>query len=236
MRAAAQRQHIYAHSFKGYGIMAARAKILAFADADAGTHPCVPAGFRGGCESRCYGLAPGETYVAVAREEGADFEQCLASVLEAMDADATCDRAPCSFGGAWTTPRKSRVYAMSYLYERAAQAKVTTFPEDASVPVVVTPGLYRDAGKRVCAVAAKDIARTYPDADQEHAAYLCLDVAYAYALLASGFGLRDDEELTLVDKIEHGGKPVEAAWALGDAVVSMREDDRVADVVQRVEP
>ena len=45
----------------------------------------------------------GETYVAVAREEGADFEQCLASVLEAMDADATCDRAPCSFGGAWTT-------------------------------------------------------------------------------------------------------------------------------------
>lgn len=236
VRAAAPRQHIYAHSFKGYGIMAARAKILAFADADAGTHPCVPAGFRGGCESRCYGLAPGETYVAVAREEGADFEQCLASVLEAMDADATCDRAPCSFGGAWTTPRKSRVYAMSYLYERAAQAKVTTFPEDASVPVVVTPGLYRDAGKRVCAVAAKDIARTYPDADQEHAAYLCLDVAYAYALLASGFGLRDDEELTLVDKIEHGGKPVEAAWALGDAVVSMREDDRVADVVQRVEP
>ena len=236
VRAAAPRQHIYAHSFKGYGIMAARAKILAFADADAGTHPCVPAGFRGGCESRCYGLAPGETYVAVAREEGADFEQCLASVLEAMDADATCDRAPCSFGGAWTTPRKSRVYAMSYLYERAAQAKVTTFPEDASVPVVVTPGLYRDAGKRVCAVAAKDIARTYPDADQEHAAYLCLDVAYAYALLASGFGLRDDEELTLVDKIEHGGKPVEAAWALGDAVVSMREDDRVAGVVQRVEP
>ena len=125
---------------------------------------------------------------------------------------------------------------MSYLYERAAQAKVTTFPEDASVPVVVTPGLYRDAGKRVCAVAAKDISRTYPDADQEHAAYLCLDVAYAYALLASGFGLRDDEELTLVDKIEYGGKPVEAAWALGDAVVSMREDDRVAGVVQRVEP
>ena len=58
---------------------------------------------------------------------------------------------------------------------------MTTFPEDASVPVVVTPGLYRDAGKRVCAVAAKDIARTYPDADQEHAAYLCLDVACAYA-------------------------------------------------------
>ena len=67
-----------------------------------------------------------------------------------------------------------------------------------------------------------------------HAAYLCLERGVARS--SRGFGLRDDEELTLVDKIEHGGKPVEAAWALGDAVVSMREDDRVADVVQRVEP
>ena len=164
-----------------------------------------PRGVPGGCESRCYGLAPGETCVAVAREEGADFEQCLASVLEAMDADATCDRAPCSFGGAWTTPREIAGAAMSYLYARASAGEGDAFPEDASVPVVVTPGLYRDAGKRVCAVAAKDIARTYPDADQEHAAYLCLDVAYAHALLASRFGLAlDDEELTLVDKIEHG--------------------------------
>ena len=144
VRAAAPRQQIYAHSFKGYGIMAARAKILAFADADAGTHPCVPAGFRGGCESRCYGLAPGETYVAVAREEGADFEQCLASVLEAMDADATCDRAPCSFG-ARDHPEETGC-TRCYLYERAAQAKVTT-SEDASVPVVVTPGSIA-AGKR----------------------------------------------------------------------------------------
>ena len=76
-----------------------------------------PRGSGAGASRDVTGWRRGEAYVAVAREEGADFEQCLASVLEAMDADATCDRAPCSFGGAWTTPRKSRVYAMSYLYE-----------------------------------------------------------------------------------------------------------------------
>ena len=237
VRAAAPRQHIYAHSFKGYGIMAARAKILAFAGRGRGHASVRPRGVPGRVRVAMLRAGAGGD-VRRRRQRGRRRFRAVPRLRARGDGRGTrrATARRVRFGGAWTTPRKSRVYAMSYLYERAAQAKVTTFPEDASVPVVVTPGLYRDAGKRVCAVAAKDIARTYPDADQEHAAYLCLDVAYAYALLASGFGLRDDEELTLVDKIEHGGKPVEAAWALGDAVVSMREDDRVADVVQRVEP
>jgi hypothetical protein len=50
---------VYVKSFKGYGIMAARAKILQLAGAD-GTHPCVPEGFEGGCKDKCYGLEPGE--------------------------------------------------------------------------------------------------------------------------------------------------------------------------------
>ena len=33
-----------------------------------------------------------------------------------------------------------------------------------------------------------------------------------------GFGLAQDEELLLVDKIGYKGKDVEAAWALGDAI------------------
>jgi len=89
---------------------AARAKILQLADPTTGTHPCVPAGFEGGCESKCYGLSPGESYRAKAREEGADFDACLTSVRAALMADGECDAPPCSFGGAWTTPRSTKLY------------------------------------------------------------------------------------------------------------------------------
>ena len=84
--------YYYAHSFNGYGIMAARAKILSSAGAASASaaapergHPCVPAGFRGGCEGKCYGLPPDASYVAVARAEGADFEACAAAARAAID-------------------------------------------------------------------------------------------------------------------------------------------------------
>jgi apyrase len=63
-----RRDDVYVKSFAGYGLMAARAKVLATGGDDEdsggnGTHPCVPAGYVGGCEENCYGLAPGERRV-----------------------------------------------------------------------------------------------------------------------------------------------------------------------------
>ena len=44
---------VYVKSYNGYGIMAARAKILwAGADPVDGTHPCIPRDFEGGCTER----------------------------------------------------------------------------------------------------------------------------------------------------------------------------------------
>ena len=106
---------VYVKSFKGYGIMAARAKILKLADPATGTHPCVPEGFEGGCKEKCYGLEPGEGYDAKAREEGADFDACLASVRKALKKDDSCDSPPCSFAGAWTTPRSTKLYGMAHI-------------------------------------------------------------------------------------------------------------------------
>jgi|AntRauMFilla1563_2_1112583.scaffolds.fasta_scaffold193929_1 hypothetical protein len=57
--------------------MAGRAKILQSTADPEGTHPCVPKGMAGGCVQKCYGLKPGEGYKALAREEGADFDQCV---------------------------------------------------------------------------------------------------------------------------------------------------------------
>ena len=247
--------HYYAHSFNGYGIMAARAKILssagaasressgaaseASAAAEERGHPCVPSGFRGGCEGKCYGLPPDASYVAVARAEGADFEACAAAARAAIDGGeegvgggvgvggVACAASPCSFAGAWTTERRSRMVGMSYLRERASEAKVRGFPASGpAAAVTITPGDLRAAGREVCRTAAKDLARAYPEAEEAHAPYLCLDVAYAYSLLTRGFGMGEEEEITLVDKIEREGVggAVEAAWALGDAVATMEAE------------
>ena len=220
---------VYVKSFKGYGIMAARAKILQLADSATGTHPCVPAGFEGGCETKCYGLNPGEGYRAKARAEGADFDACLASVREALTQESSCEAPPCSFAGAWTTPRSTKLYGMSYLYERAEQSKAMTAPDDSSAPVPITPNDYADAGAEVCKTPVDEIMAKYPDAEEQHFQYLCLDVAYAYALLTDGFGLKPGEELMLVDKIKYNGQAVEAAWALGDAIAVMEEEKEEAE-------
>ena len=61
-------------------------------------------------------------------------------------------------------------------------------------------------------------------------------MAYAYSLLTRGFGMGEEEEITLVDKIEREGVggAVEAAWALGDAVATMEaEAGTDAGVVKR---
>jgi apyrase len=87
--------------------------------------------------------------------------------------------------------------------------------------VKITPSDYKNAGKRVCQTHVDSILKEYPDAEEDHFEYLCLDLAYIYALLTKGYGLKDKEPLYLVDKIDYKGQPVEAAWALGDAIAVM---------------
>ena len=217
---------VYTKSFKGFGIMAARAKILT-QNLDAGeegwqSHPCAAKGFRGGCTEKCYGLEPGEGYSAIGRENGGDFEQCVDAALMAMEKDSMeCEVEPCSFAGAWTTKRTTPLYGMSYFYERAQAAKAVHWPNSETKAVKITPSDYKNAGKRVCQTHVDSILKEYPDAEEDHFEYLCLDLAYIYALLTKGYGLKDKEPLYLVDKIDYKGQPVEAAWALGDAIAVM---------------
>lgn len=210
----------YVHSYLGYGIMAARARILKTNPDAAGTHPCVPAGFEGGCEGKCYGLQPTDSYVAKARSEGASAEECLAAATAALQKDAACPTGDCTFAGSWSPKRTTPIYAMSYLYERAEQSKAAT-PATESAMMTVTPADYRKALDDVCATPYDEILKKFPEAEEDHYPYLCLDVAYIYALFTEGFGLADDEVIHLVDKIEYQKKHVEAAWALGDAIATM---------------
>jgi hypothetical protein len=42
---------------------------------------------------------------------------------------------------------------------------------------------------KVCNTHVDEIKQKFPEAEEDHFQYLCLDVAYAYALLTDGFGL-----------------------------------------------
>jgi apyrase len=217
---------VYTKSFKGFGIMAARAKILKqnLDEGDRGwqSHPCAAKGFNGGCTEKCYGLEPTDSYAAIGRNEGANFEECVDAALAAMEKESDeCEFEPCSFAGAWTTKRTMPLYGMSYFYERAQAAKAVKWPSSDTKAVKITPENYKEAGKKVCKVPVDQILKEFPDAEEDHFEYLCLDLAYIYALLTRGYGLSDNEELFLVDKINYKGKPVEAAWALGDAIAVM---------------
>ena len=143
--------------------------------------------------------------------------------MEALNEESKCERAPCSFGGAWHTPRapNTEFYAMSYIAERAVQSKAAASPVDDATPATVTPRRLAEAGRKICGTHINDVMKRYPGVDPEHHPWLCLDVAYVYALLTDGFGVGADETVTLVDKIRYRGKAVEAAWALGDAIATM---------------
>jgi len=73
-------------------------------------------------------------------------------------------------------------------------------------------------GPKVCATPNAEIEKVYPDSEEDHRTYLCLDVAYQYALLTEGFSISPEKEVQLVSKIPFNGQAVEAAWPMGDAL------------------
>ena len=145
----------YVHSFNGYGLVAARHRILAGVgegrvggEAVGGpvasgkgtrgsppssrTHACVHAGHAGhSCDRDCYGLDDKTmSYSVTPAKDGGSFAGCVEAALDAIDAEKGCEHAPCSFGGAWAAPRAAGVtefYAMSYVAERAVQCAPRPF-------------------------------------------------------------------------------------------------------------
>jgi len=223
IQATSSKYSTYVHSFKGYGLVAVRAKIFNEGKNEDGSHPCLPTGFADSCEKDCYGLEPGETYAALGSGDGSDFVKCLAATTKALDVGSTsksCAAKPCSFAGAWSTPRKTSLYVMSYIVERAVQSGAVPAPKDATKILKVSPADFKRTASRACATPAAELEDAFPLAarDGVDVHYLCLDLTYIYALLTTGYGATDDETLRMLDKIMYKRQAVEASWALGDGI------------------
>lgn len=223
IQATSSKYSTYVRSFKGYGLVAVRAKIFNNGKNDDGSHPCLPAGFADSCEKNCYGLEPGETYAALGSGDGSDFDKCLAATMGALDVGSSsksCTAKPCSFAGAWSTPRKTALYVMSYIVERAIQSGAVPPPKDATKILKISPADFKRAASRACATPAAELEDAFPLAarDGVDVHYLCLDLTYIYALLTAGYGAADDETVRMLDKIMYKRQAVEASWALGDGI------------------
>jgi apyrase len=83
---------------------------------------------------------------------------------------------------------------------------------------VVTPAGFEKAAKIFCSLSLAEIGERFPKLKELKREYMCLDLVYLYSLLVSGFGIDQNQEITLVKKIMYRGFEVEAAWPLGSAI------------------
>lgn len=202
--------HIYRHSYLGYGLLEARSRTLKTwpeASRPNDAHPCLVPGFHG---------------------FAANLTACMEMVQVLLGLNTSCGSAHslaqgrCTFAGAWDAPwRGHRVVLLSYFFDRLLHAGVV--PPNAS-EASATPGDFDAAAALACAAAsggAGSLSKAFPEATPGLAEWLCFDLAYLAVLLRRGFGLQDDEPLTVLRRIRYNDRDFEASWALGLAIQRM---------------
>ncbi|KAL3685070.1 hypothetical protein R1sor_003092 [Riccia sorocarpa] len=208
-----QTYHLYVHSYLRYGLYAVRGEVIKLAKD--GACPCAPEGYD---DTYKYGS---ESWRFVASPSGVNVRQCKKLVLEALRKDDACSSLQCTFGGVWNGgggDGRKKLLVASFFFDKALEAGIITNPEASEF--VVKPSSFHAAAVKVCGTSVEEVEATYGLSRQD-SPYLCMDLLYEYQLLVEGFGVDNDEEITLVKKVMYKGAPVEAAWALGMAIESV---------------
>lgn len=218
MKVGGRTYNVYVHSYLGYGLMAARAKVISEAN---GTfpdgHPCFHKDFKG-----VYKYANKEYPILSSTNGVGGFRECAEVAVDALDEELPCgavDQAECSFNGAWRGKPKGmeRVYYVSsYFWDRAEDAGIIT--DRNAINWVTSPGDFAKKAEATCGKSLAELSTLYPSIHEEHLPYFCLDLVFCHTVLTKGFDLKDDFKLTLVKQIEYRAQNVEAAWPLGAAV------------------
>lgn len=185
---------VYTHSHLGYGLKEA-GKAIVRAGAPSNAFPCFP---------KTYTDRMTSAGNVVSNEEGEQsFDKCLPFAEKILKKDAACTSSACSFNGVFQ-PSLSKaftgpLYIFSYYYDRM-QPFLAASGES-------TVGELRSMGQKVC------------NSDNEHnKGTYCMDLAYLYALLKTGYDLDDTTKLYVKKKING----IETAWALGAMIVAMK--------------
>lgn len=213
LRGGGKPYNVYVHSYLGYGLMAARAKVIESAPKDA-PH-CFPKEHTG---TYTYG---GKTYEVTKVTEPGSFETCSKTAASAMASGQDCGapKDQCSFSGAWRGkgPGGERVYYVSsYFWDRAVDSGIIS--DAAAISWKTSPKDFAAKGAAACGKEVKVLSQEFKLVREEHAPYFCLDLSYCYTVLTKGFKLEESVSITLVKQVEYNGQKIEAAWPLGAAI------------------
>lgn len=203
--------NLYVHSYLHYGLLAFRAEV--FKHSESAPCPCVAKDFQGSY------LYSGVNYTTRVRDEGSHFQDCRALALKILNVDHACNHLKCTFGGVWNGGGGDgfkQLFVASFFFDKAVDAGIIGNKKVASA--VVTPAGFEKAAKMFCSLSLAEVAERFPKLKEWKRKYMCLDLVYLYSLLVSGFGIDQNQEITLVKKIMYRGSEVEAAWPLGSAI------------------
>nr|AAG32960.1 apyrase GS52 [Glycine soja] len=213
---------LYVHSYLHYGREASRAEILKVTDGSA--NPCILAGYDG-----TYTYS-GADYKAFAPISGSSYDECREVVLQALKLNESCPHQNCTFGGIWDGGRGSGqkiLFGTSSFYYLPTEIGIIDLNKPNSK---IHPVDLEIEAKRACETKLEDAKSTYPNPAEDRLPYVCLDIAYQYALYTDGFSLDPWQEITVANEIEYQDALVEAAWPLGtaiEAISSLPKFDRL---------
>lgn len=218
LRAGGKKFSVYVHSYLGYGLMAARAKVIETSGGKG--HPCFAKG-----SALKYSYADKEYTVTEVVEAG-DFKRCAEAAFKALEHDKDCGgpKGSCSFSGAWRgkpTSMRRVYYVSSYFFDRAVDSGI--IQDKAATDWRTTPGEFAQRATAVCGKPESEVAKQYSLAEG-NAPYFCLDLSFCHTVLTQGFDLPEDAELTLVKQVKYNGQPIEAAWPLGAAIDGLSQE------------
>lgn len=203
--------NLYVHSYLHYGLLAFRAEI--FKHSQEVPCPCVAKDFEGAY------MYAGVNHTTRARNEGSHYLDCRALVLKILKVDHACNHIKCTFGGVWSGGGGDgfkQLFVASFFFDKAVDAGIIKDKRVASA--IVTPAEFERAAKKFCSLSLAETVQQFPRLKEMKRRYMCLDLVYQFSLLVTGFGIDQNQELTLVKKILYRGSEVEASWPLGSAI------------------
>eukprot|EP01023_Acetabularia_acetabulum_P037852 TRINITY_DN3613_c0_g1_i1.p1 TRINITY_DN3613_c0_g1~~TRINITY_DN3613_c0_g1_i1.p1 ORF type:complete len:482 (-),score=89.00 TRINITY_DN3613_c0_g1_i1:410-1855(-) len=201
--------NVYVHSYLNFGLLAARAEVLKSSSED-GSH-CLLADASGSYKYNNLEYA--------LKSSGANFQECSEGIENVLDADAqSCTFDKCSFSGAWAvnTVPQTDMYISSFFFDRAVDSGIIT---DSTLPTAnIKVQDYKTKGQIACSENSEAVQTEFQNIEADLVPYLCLDLSYCYTLLKDGFDISEDQDITLVKRINYNGMEIEAAWPLGAAL------------------
>mmetsp|Transcript_3899 Transcript_3899/g.11972 ORF Transcript_3899/g.11972 Transcript_3899/m.11972 type:complete len:464 (+) Transcript_3899:174-1565(+) len=198
---------LYAKSYLGYGLEAAR-RAVTFED---GRDPCLPPGFEKTADDPRASVYEGPEREAVVGV--GDFEKCRAAIVDRLfSGDAKCEHPSCSHIDAAFQPKTlpdSKLLVFENFYYTAAMLGLA-LPNN-------EPQRYRFEAKQLCPMTWDDLlASAFPKdgSDKADLVKLCFSAVYLDVFLERGLGLKPDKKIIIQQEVDGDG----IDWSLGAAI------------------